>query len=147
MCSYYRVKFLSYLVKLALVSHFVCRLLPSSTFPSSLSLLLLFLFLFYSCALPPGPTLVPIPLLYPVSFFFTLFLFLFLFHASFSSSIYLLSLSFPFIPQTFFSKAVSNDTFFLSIISVVDYSILVGFDEDSHEIVVGIIDYMRQVRM
>ena len=48
-------------------------------------------------------------------------------------------------PQTFFSKAVSNDTFFLSIISVVDYSILVGFDEDSHEIVVGIIDYMRQV--
>jgi hypothetical protein len=46
----------------------------------------------------------------------------------------------------FFSKAVSNDTFFLSIISVVDYSILVGFDEESHEIIVGIIDYMRQVR-
>ena len=41
---------------------------------------------------------------------------------------------------------MNNDTFFLSIISVVDYSILVGFDEDSHEIVVGIIDYMRQVR-
>ena len=53
--------------------------------------------------------------------------------------------SFSFFQQTFFSKAVSNDTFFLSIISVVDYSILVGFDEDSHEIVVGIIDYMRQV--
>jgi 1-phosphatidylinositol-3-phosphate 5-kinase len=46
--------------------------------------------------------------------------------------------------KMYFSKAVSNDTFFLSIISVVDYSILVGFDEDKHEIVVGIIDYMRQ---
>jgi len=41
-------------------------------------------------------------------------------------------------------QAVNNDTFFLSIISVVDYSILVGFDDDTHEIVVGIIDYMRQ---
>jgi hypothetical protein len=30
-------------------------------------------------------------------------------------------------------------------VNVVDYSILVGFDENSHEIVVGIIDYMRQV--
>ncbi len=39
-----------------------------------------------------------------------------------------------------------NDTLFLSIVNVVDYSILVGFDENSHEIVVGIIDYMRQVR-
>ena len=39
-----------------------------------------------------------------------------------------------------------NDTLFLSIVNVVDYSILVGFDEDSHEIVVGIIDYLRQVR-
>jgi hypothetical protein len=26
----------------------------------------------------------------------------------------------------------------------VDYSILVGFDENSHEIVVGMIDYLRQ---
>lgn len=33
---------------------------------------------------------------------------------------------------------------FLSI-HVVDYSIVVGFDEDTHEIVVGIIDYLRQV--
>ena len=143
MCSYYAVKYLSYLVKLALVSHFVCRLLPLSTFPSSLSLLLIYLFLLYFCSLPPGPILVLTPLLYPISLFFTSSLFLV--HASFSSSTYLSSLSFPFIPQTFFSKAVSNDTFFLSIISVVDYSILVGFDEDSHEIVVGIIDYMRQV--
>lgn len=37
-----------------------------------------------------------------------------------------------------------NDTLFLSIVNVVDYSILVGFDEDTHEIVVGIIDYLRQ---
>lgn len=47
-------------------------------------------------------------------------------------------------PQLFFHKAVLNDTLFLSIVNVVDYSILVGFDENSHEIVVGIIDYMRQ---
>ncbi len=31
------------------------------------------------------------------------------------------------------------------MVDVVDYSILVGFDENSHEIVVGIIDYMRKV--
>jgi 1-phosphatidylinositol-3-phosphate 5-kinase len=37
-----------------------------------------------------------------------------------------------------------NDTLFLSIINIVDYSILVGFDEEKHEIVVGIIDYLRQ---
>lgn len=47
--------------------------------------------------------------------------------------------------QLFFHKAVQNDTLFLSIINVVDYSILVGFDENTHEVVVGIIDYMRQV--
>ena len=27
---------------------------------------------------------------------------------------------------------------------MVDYSILVGFDEDNHEVVVGIIDYLRK---
>jgi hypothetical protein len=47
--------------------------------------------------------------------------------------------------KLFFHKAVQNDTLFLSIINVVDYSILMGIDENSHEIVVGIIDYMRQV--
>lgn len=47
--------------------------------------------------------------------------------------------------QMFFQKAVGNDTLFLSIVNVVDYSILVGFDEDNGEIVVGIIDYLRQV--
>jgi hypothetical protein len=49
------------------------------------------------------------------------------------------------VAQLFFHKAVQNDTLFLSIVNVVDYSILVGFDENTHEIVVGIIDYMRQV--
>ena len=37
-----------------------------------------------------------------------------------------------------------NDTLFLSIVNVVDYSMLVGFNEDTDEIVVGIIDYLRQ---
>ncbi len=46
--------------------------------------------------------------------------------------------------KIYFNKAVTNDTLFLSMVDVVDYSILVGFDEDSHEIVVGIIDYMRK---
>ncbi|CAM9097245.1 unnamed protein product [Ectocarpus fasciculatus] len=43
-----------------------------------------------------------------------------------------------------FHKAILNDTLFLSIINVIDYSILVGIDEDTQELVVGIIDYMRQ---
>jgi 1-phosphatidylinositol-3-phosphate 5-kinase len=43
-----------------------------------------------------------------------------------------------------FHKAVLNDTLFLSIINIVDYSILIGFDDDTHEVVIGIIDYMRQ---
>ena len=47
--------------------------------------------------------------------------------------------------KLFFHKAVQNDTLFLSIVNVVDYSILAGFDENTHEVVVGIIDYMRQV--
>ena len=46
--------------------------------------------------------------------------------------------------RQFFANAINNDTAFLELINVVDYSILVGFDEDNYEIVVGIIDYMRQ---
>jgi 1-phosphatidylinositol-3-phosphate 5-kinase len=38
----------------------------------------------------------------------------------------------------------NQDTLFLSIINVLDYSILIGVDEDSMELVVGIIDFMRQ---
>lgn len=43
-----------------------------------------------------------------------------------------------------FQDSYLNDTLFLSIINVVDYSILVGIDEDNKRLVVGIIDYMRQ---
>lgn len=46
--------------------------------------------------------------------------------------------------KVYFQKAVLNDTLFLSIVNIVDYSILVGFDETTHELIVGIIDYMRQ---
>ena len=46
--------------------------------------------------------------------------------------------------RLFFGSAINNDTAFLELINVVDYSILVGFDEDNYECVVGIIDYMRQ---
>lgn len=43
-----------------------------------------------------------------------------------------------------FHMSVLNDTLFLSIINVLDYSILVGIDEEKMELVVGIIDFMRQ---
>ena len=43
-----------------------------------------------------------------------------------------------------FQMSILNDTLFLSIINVLDYSILVGVDEDNRELVVGIIDFMRQ---
>jgi hypothetical protein len=38
---------------------------------------------------------------------------------------------------------VHNDTLFLTNAQVIDYSLLVGFDEQSNELVVGIIDYIR----
>ncbi|KAJ4756204.1 1-phosphatidylinositol 3-phosphate 5-kinase [Rhynchospora pubera] len=41
-------------------------------------------------------------------------------------------------------RAVWNDTFFLSSIDVMDYSLLVGVDEHKHELIIGIIDFMRQ---
>lgn len=43
-----------------------------------------------------------------------------------------------------FHMSILNDTLFLSIINVIDYSILVGIDEEKMELVVGIIDFMRQ---
>jgi hypothetical protein len=46
--------------------------------------------------------------------------------------------------KEYFNRAVLNDTKFLSWINVVDYSILVGMDERNNELVLGIIDYMRQ---
>ncbi|XVF25289.1 hypothetical protein REPUB_Repub13aG0200500 [Reevesia pubescens] len=41
-------------------------------------------------------------------------------------------------------RAVWNDTAFLASSDVMDYSLLVGVDEEKHELVLGIIDFMRQ---
>ncbi|OBZ82840.1 1-phosphatidylinositol 3-phosphate 5-kinase fab1 [Choanephora cucurbitarum] len=41
------------------------------------------------------------------------------------------------------SDSLYNDTQFLLSLDVMDYSLLVGFDEDSDEIVVGIVDFIR----
>lgn len=46
--------------------------------------------------------------------------------------------------KALFHMSIQNDTLFLSIINVLDYSILVGIDEENMELVVGIIDFMRQ---
>ncbi len=42
------------------------------------------------------------------------------------------------------ATALWNDTVFLSNANIMDYSLLCGIDEDSGEIVVGIIDYIRR---
>ncbi|KAL2904716.1 putative 1-phosphatidylinositol-3-phosphate 5-kinase FAB1C [Bienertia sinuspersici] len=41
-------------------------------------------------------------------------------------------------------RAVWNDTSFLASVDVMDYSLLVGVDEERKELVLGIIDFMRQ---
>lgn len=41
-------------------------------------------------------------------------------------------------------RAVWNDTSFLASIDVMDYSLLVGVDDEGKELVLGIIDFMRQ---
>ncbi|RCV11614.1 hypothetical protein SETIT_2G200700v2 [Setaria italica] len=41
-------------------------------------------------------------------------------------------------------RAVWNDTSFLASLDVMDYSLLVGIDEEKSELVVGIIDFLRQ---
>ncbi|KAA8532582.1 hypothetical protein F0562_032602 [Nyssa sinensis] len=41
-------------------------------------------------------------------------------------------------------RAVWNDTNFLASVDVMDYSLLVGVDEERKELVLGIIDFMRQ---
>ncbi|KAL4574422.1 hypothetical protein LXL04_021254 [Taraxacum kok-saghyz] len=41
-------------------------------------------------------------------------------------------------------RAVWNDTSFLASIDVIDYSLLVGVDEEKKQLVLGIIDFMRQ---
>ncbi|KAI9335050.1 hypothetical protein BD770DRAFT_477411 [Pilaira anomala] len=41
------------------------------------------------------------------------------------------------------TDSLFNDTQFLLSLDVMDYSLLVGFDEDSNEIIVGIVDFIR----
>ncbi|KDD77007.1 phosphatidylinositol-4-phosphate 5-kinase, partial [Helicosporidium sp. ATCC 50920] len=43
-------------------------------------------------------------------------------------------------------RAVWSDTGFLSNVGVMDYSLLVGVDKTKHELVIGIIDFIRQVQ-
>lgn len=40
--------------------------------------------------------------------------------------------------------AVWNDSLFLSSLYVMDYSLIVGIDEESQRLVIGIVDYIRQ---
>jgi 1-phosphatidylinositol-3-phosphate 5-kinase len=45
--------------------------------------------------------------------------------------------------KTVLTMSLHNDSRFLSSLKVMDYSLLVGLDEQSNELVVGIIDYIR----
>ena len=47
------------------------------------------------------------------------------------------------VSKGMFGLAIWNDSYFLSQVSVMDYSILVGVDEEKSQLVVGIIDYIR----
>lgn len=40
-------------------------------------------------------------------------------------------------------SAIFNDTLFLSNLNVMDYSLVVGVDPNKHELVVGVVDYIR----
>lgn len=42
-------------------------------------------------------------------------------------------------------EALWADTAFLAALGVMDYSLLVGIDRDASQLVVGIIDFVRQV--
>jgi len=42
-------------------------------------------------------------------------------------------------------RSLWSDTAFLSQLGVMDYSLLVGVDKATHTLVVGIIDFIRQV--
>lgn len=41
------------------------------------------------------------------------------------------------------NQAIDNDSKFLTSISVMDYSLLVGVDKENYELILGIIDYVR----
>jgi 1-phosphatidylinositol-3-phosphate 5-kinase len=45
--------------------------------------------------------------------------------------------------KTVLLTALTNDSKFLGTQKVMDYSLLVGFDEEKRELVVGVIDYIR----
>ncbi|ORY87858.1 hypothetical protein BCR37DRAFT_342278 [Protomyces lactucae-debilis] len=45
--------------------------------------------------------------------------------------------------RRFLKSALHNDTLFLAQNNVMDYSLVVGIDDDKHELVVGIIDFIR----
>lgn len=45
------------------------------------------------------------------------------------------------------SDSLFNDTQFLLSLDVMDYSLLVGFDEDTNEIVVGIVGKLSQIKI
>eukprot|EP01103_Thecamoeba_quadrilineata_P011901 TRINITY_DN2951_c0_g1_i2.p1 TRINITY_DN2951_c0_g1~~TRINITY_DN2951_c0_g1_i2.p1 ORF type:complete len:1587 (+),score=332.98 TRINITY_DN2951_c0_g1_i2:205-4761(+) len=49
--------------------------------------------------------------------------------------------------KTLLSLALYNDSLFLSSQNVMDYSLLVGIDSNSNQLIVGIIDYMRKYTM
>lgn len=46
---------------------------------------------------------------------------------------------------TLLERALWSDTAFLSGLGVMDYSLLVGVDKSTNTLVVGIIDFIRQV--
>lgn len=45
------------------------------------------------------------------------------------------------------SDSLFNDTQFLLSLDVMDYSLLVGFDEDTNEIIVGIVGKLSQIKI
>jgi hypothetical protein len=45
--------------------------------------------------------------------------------------------------KTALNMAISNDSHFLSANDVMDYSLLVGVDDDTGQLILGIVDYMR----
>lgn len=49
--------------------------------------------------------------------------------------------------KTALNIAIANDSHFLSSNSIMDYSLLVGVDEDRKELVIGIIDYCRNLNI
>jgi 1-phosphatidylinositol-3-phosphate 5-kinase len=45
--------------------------------------------------------------------------------------------------RRFLKSALHNDTLFLAQNNVMDYSLIIGIDDERHELIVGIIDFIR----